>query len=143
MTKEWDKYKLRECSDAEDDHEAAAEPAKEADAFDLLEAKMRATRSGPSQTDELQSYLRGTSFGEISNPIQWWLHDDQSKRWPHLSRFAVNILSIPAMSAKPERVFSGSRRTMSWDRVQISPKLLEATECQKDWKRSGVLSGPL
>ena len=31
--------------------------------------------------------------------------------------FAIDILSIPAMSAEPERVFSGCRRTITWQRI--------------------------
>jgi hypothetical protein len=52
---------------------------------------------------------------------------------------AINILSIPLMSDKPERVFSGARRTVSWDRGQIEPGTVEMRECLKHWKRCGVL----
>jgi len=52
---------------------------------------------------------------------------------------AIDILSIPAMSAEPERVFSGGRRTVSWDRTQMTAETLEMRECLKHWKRSGVL----
>jgi len=43
------------------------------------------------------------------------------------------------MSDKPERVFSGGRRTISWDRSKISPEIVEEIECLKDWKKQGVL----
>jgi hypothetical protein len=52
---------------------------------------------------------------------------------------AIDILSIPAMSAEPERVFSGARRTVSWERAQMDPETLEMTECLKHWKKSGIL----
>ena len=52
---------------------------------------------------------------------------------------AIDILSILAMSAEPERVFSGARRTISWERGQMDPKTLEITECLKHWKKSGIL----
>lgn len=52
---------------------------------------------------------------------------------------AIDVLSIPAMSSEPERVFSGGRRTVSWDRTQMSPETLEITECLKHWKRSSIL----
>jgi hypothetical protein len=52
---------------------------------------------------------------------------------------AIDILSIPAMSDKPERCFSGARRTVSWDRGQIEPEPLEMIKCLKDWKSSGIL----
>ncbi len=31
---------------------------------------------------------------------------------------AIDILLIPPMSDEPERVFSGARRTVTWDRGQ-------------------------
>ena len=52
---------------------------------------------------------------------------------------AINILSIPPMSDKPERVFSGARRTVSWDRGQLELETIEMRECLKHWKRSGIL----
>ena len=63
----------------------------------------------------------------------------QRQRWPRLLYMAINILSIPAMSDEPERVFSGARRTISWERGQMEPETLKMTECLKHWKRSGIL----
>ena len=37
------------------------------------------------------------------------------------------------MSAEVEHVFSGSRRTISWDRTRLSVKILEMLECLKHW----------
>jgi hypothetical protein len=43
------------------------------------------------------------------------------------------------MSAKVERIFSGARYTVSWDRTQIIAETLEIVEYLKHWKRSGIL----
>jgi hypothetical protein len=53
---------------------------------------------------------------------------------------AIDILSIPPMSDEPERVFSGARRTVTWDRGQIEAETIELRECLKHWKRSGILN---
>ena len=53
---------------------------------------------------------------------------------------AIDILSIPAMSDEPERVFSGARRTVSWDRGQMKAKTLEQVECLKHWKQTRISS---
>jgi len=53
---------------------------------------------------------------------------------------AIDILSIPPMSDEPERVFSGARRTVSWDRGQMELETIERRECLKHWKKSGILS---
>jgi hypothetical protein len=44
---------------------------------------------------------------------------------------AIDILSIPAISDKPERVFSGARRTVSWDRGKIEAETLEESRMFK------------
>ncbi|CEJ83175.1 Putative TPR repeat protein [[Torrubiella] hemipterigena] len=62
---------------------------------------------------------------------------------PELSRMAVDILSVPAMSAEPERVFSGARRTISWDRCQLGAQTIKKGECMKSWIKSGITKGNL
>ena len=54
---------------------------------------------------------------------------------------AIDILSIPAMSAEAERVFSGARRTISWTRCRLGATVIEQTECLKSWIREIVKSG--
>ena len=54
---------------------------------------------------------------------------------------AIDILSIPSMSAEAERVFSGARRTISWDRVLLGSTNIECTECLKSWLQSNITAG--
>ena len=63
--------------------------------------------------------------------LQWWLLDAQQDRFPVLSKFALEVLSIPAMSDEPERVFSGERRTVSWERMSLSKDNIKRTACIK------------
>jgi hypothetical protein len=63
--------------------------------------------------------------------LAWWCQDTQRQRWPRLSLIAIDILSIPAMSAEPERVFSRARRTVTWDKGQMVPETIEWRECLK------------
>jgi hypothetical protein len=44
---------------------------------------------------------------------------------------AIDILSIPLMSDKLERVFSEARRTVIWDKGQIELETIEMRECLK------------
>ena len=61
-------------------------------------------------------------------------------RYPRLSLMAFDILSVPAMSDEPERVFSGARRTITWDKAQMEPNTIEMRECLKHWKKSKILN---
>ena len=53
---------------------------------------------------------------------------------------ALDILSIPAMSDEPERVFSEACHTVSWEKSQLDVQTLEHIECLKHWKWSGILN---
>jgi hypothetical protein len=79
-----------------------------------------------------------TPRGQTS--LQWWLETAQRLAYPNLSRMAADILSIPAMSAEPERVFSGARRTIDWSRMRLGVHIIEAGECLKSWVKSGIIS---
>jgi hypothetical protein len=121
-------------------YDKAKEP-KELDEFDqLVEDMCTATR--PKSADEYEDYNSQDSFKLPKNMIalEWWCQDAQTTRWPRLSRMAIEILSIPPMSDEPERVFSGARRTVSWDRGQIEVDTIECRECLKHWKNSGILN---
>jgi hypothetical protein len=51
---------------------------------------------------------------------------------PHRpTTMAINILSIPAISDEPERVFLRIRRTVLWKRAQIKIKNLKKVKCLK------------
>ena len=45
------------------------------------------------------------------------------------------------MLAEPERVFSGCRHTITWQRMKLGVKVVEEGECLKSWMRSGVVAG--
>jgi len=54
---------------------------------------------------------------------------------------AIDILSIPAMSAESERVFSGARRTITWERHRLGAEVVEQSECLKSWIRLAIKDG--
>lgn len=119
---------------------APLEPERELDAFDKI-AKKLGSYTRPASQDEFEDYCSGELYNIGKLPaLKWWCHKEQRKRWPRLSYMAIDILSIPAMSDEPERVFSGARRTVSWDRAQMEAETLEIVECLKHWKRSGILN---
>ncbi len=112
------------------------------DAYDRIikdRKKIARPLTRPTSEDEFEDYCSGESC-DIGNTsaLEWWCQDQQRKRWPRLSYMAIDILSIPGMSDEPERVFSGSRRTISWDRAQLEAKTIEELECSKHWERSGI-----
>jgi hypothetical protein len=94
----------------------------------------------PASQDQFEDYNAESPYEIRTSALTWWCQDQQQKRWPRLSYMAIDILSIPAMSDEPERVFSGARRTISWERAQMEPPTIEMVECIKHWKKSGILT---
>jgi hypothetical protein len=88
----------------------------------------------PQCQDELEDFVSQEPY-DISpaSTLSWWNQETQKQRFPQLSTLAHEILSIPAMSDEPERIFSAARRTISWERAQIKPIILEQMECIKYW----------
>jgi hypothetical protein len=61
------------------------------------------------------------------------------KRFPNLSQMALDILSIPVMSADPECLFSGAKITISDRRCRLGMPTIQALECLKSWL--GIIKG--
>jgi hypothetical protein len=127
--------------DAHSHHLLDDEEDKDLDAFDRISRKLQnCTR--PSSQDEYEDYISCDPYDITpTTALSWWLQEQQRKRWPKLSQMAIDILSMPAMSDEPERVFSGARRTISWERAQLDANQVEKGECLKHWLKSDILKG--
>ncbi|KAF6528364.1 hypothetical protein HZS61_008666 [Fusarium oxysporum f. sp. conglutinans] len=111
------------------------------DEYDLLARELDVVSLSMSELDEYDAFTTQPPIVIDCSPLSWWLREEQQQTYPRLSRMAVDILSIPAMSAEPERVFSGARRTISWDRCQLGSRTIERGECMKSWIKSGITQG--
>ena len=57
--------------------------------------------------DDLDRYLRRDVEDELPlGPLKYWIDHADDMRQRELSKMAIDIFSIPAMSADPERLFS-------------------------------------
>ena len=89
--------------------------------------------------DEMERYLANEapiSIGGIS-AREWWLSAPQKAQFPLLSRMAVDLLSIPAMSSEAERVFSATKKTIHQGRWSLKANTIEALKCLKSWFQAG------
>jgi len=87
--------------------------------------------------DEYDQYCKTECVYGYDSALDWWLEPAQQKAYPQLSRMALDILSLPAMSSDPERAFSAAKITLSDRRNKIGIQMLEYLECLKSW------TGPL
>ena len=87
-----------------------------------------------SQGDELERYLRTgmvMPFEEI-DVLQWWKQHE--KDFPVLSKFARDVLTIPVSTISSESAFSLSGRILDNRRMSLTPEMVEALTCLKDWE---------
>ena len=83
--------------------------------------------------DEFDNYVNGeqvplTNWSD-HNIFEWWLHAP----FPSLRQWAFDLLSVPAMSAEVERVFSQTRRLITNDRNRLGSEMVEQLACMKHW----------
>ncbi|TVY74496.1 Zinc finger BED domain-containing protein RICESLEEPER 2 [Fusarium oxysporum f. sp. cubense] len=83
--------------------------------------------------DEYERHCNSERVYGFTSALAWWLEETQQKNYPNLSKMAVDILSIPAMSAEPERLFSGAKITITDRRNRLGSDVVEALECLKSW----------
>jgi hypothetical protein len=51
---------------------------------------------------------------------------------------ALDILSIPSMSAESEQVFSGTCRQIMFDRSRLNGSSIRRAECLKSWIKNDI-----
>lgn len=86
--------------------------------------------------DKYDAYCVAPSLPkEPSNLIQYW--DGQAAISPSLSQMALDLLSIPAMTAECECVFSSAKILISDRRNRLKDDIIEASECLNYWYRRG------
>ena len=90
--------------------------------------------------DELDHYLGlgPVPLDDEIAAIDWWISSDQQKKYPLLSKMAIDIYSIPPMSAEPERVFSQTKLIITDLRNRLQMDAIEVLQCLKSWFRIGI-----
>jgi hypothetical protein len=89
-------------------------------------------------TDEYFRYIREPPVPQDhikQGACSWWLEERQQQLYPNLSKMALDILTIPAMSAAPERLFSLANITISDRCNRLHSDTTEAIECLKSWRK--------
>ena len=59
--------------------------------------------------DKYEDFIKTKPISIQGMALQWQLNPTRKADYPRLSQMAIDILSIPSMSAEAERVFSGGR----------------------------------
>ena len=76
----------------------------------------------------------------VTDVVQYWFGKSMDPRWRDLAKMALDYLTVPAMSAEPECVFSAAKLTLSDCRCRMGDDAVEALECLKSWQRDGLIA---
>lgn len=102
--------------------------------------------------DEYEHYCKQPQI-KVQDARKWWMEASQQQLYPNLSQMALDILSIPGMSAEPERTFSATKLIITDIRTRLSIKMIQALACLKSWYKlkelgfiladiEGIFAGP-
>jgi hAT family C-terminal dimerisation region len=104
------------------------------------ERKRLAVTQLPANLDMLHCFQQEAQIHPVRDVVGWWYDRLHDPHWKDLARMALTYLTLPAMSAEPERVFSGAKITLSDRRCRMGDDVLEAVECLKSWQRDGMIA---
>ncbi len=94
----------------------------------------------PGNEDEFEKFVNSPPRPMTTRtPLEWWCREEQRIEYPRLHQLAIDVLSVPAMSDDPERVFSCARRTISWDRSRLTADTIEKLQCMSNWVRNDLI----
>lgn len=112
--------------------------------FESIRSSLQVAKTTVStDNDDFESFIHRDAILIDCTALEWWCQLAQRSRYPRLSQMAIDILSIPPESADVERVFSGCRRTLSWDRARMTIENLEMVECVGNWQAEGIVQQQL
>jgi hypothetical protein len=136
----WSKeYKNRHAQTQSQAKILTSEHTDEPDEYDLIGRELDVIMLSTLGKDEYEHFANDQPIFITTSALAWWSSQPQRLAYPRLSQMAIDLLSIPAMSAEAERVFSGARRQISWDRARLGGELIERMECLKHWLTKKVL----
>jgi hypothetical protein len=75
------------------------------------------------------------TYHNDGNAVRYWM--TMAPKYPQLSRFAIDILTIPALSCECERLFSELGDLLEPKRCAISGELLAALQLIRSWTWAG------
>jgi hypothetical protein len=105
-------------------------PLHELDEFEAWATPHNYYSSQAVTVDDYEAYKSSPAI-PINDVIGWWR--DHQTTYPKLSQMAFDLLSIPAMSAECERVFSLAKLVITTQRHGLSDSTIEAIQCMKNW----------
>jgi hypothetical protein len=94
---------------------------------------------GGLDLDEYEQWQRGIEDADasVTDPYEYW-HIRRLK-YPRLSRMALDLLTVPPMSAECERLFSTTGRMVTKSRNRLDASTIGLCQTLRSWLRAGLI----
>lgn len=92
------------------------------------------------EVDEYAIWIERAQEKEIYQPLEYWTSSNARSQWPRLSRLAIDIFTIPAMSDDPERTFSSAGLMVRPHRGSLKADTITETQCLKNWLKNEAVT---
>jgi hypothetical protein len=79
-----------------------------------------------SDLDLFQTRLIYPQDLDVANPLEWW--NRHQLEYPVSYLMALDLFSVPGMSAECERVFSQTKKMITDERNRLAPEVVEANQ---------------
>jgi hypothetical protein len=100
-----------------------------------LESMLGAHIQKVTHTDAFLNYIHSPPIQGNVDILNWWLTTGPIE----LRQFALDVISIPAMSAEAERVFSSAKKLLTPERNALTTEALEVLECLRNWWMGDII----
>ncbi|CAN0838908.1 Zinc finger BED domain-containing protein RICESLEEPER 2 [Linum grandiflorum] len=121
-----------------DDGNVPASRRKEGTNAEFMKKKVESISRGSRKVSksELEKYMSNDEDLNASNYdiLGWWMRNEM--RYPILSAMARDILAVPITTVASESTFSTGGRILDSFRTSLTPTIVEALICARDWIKS-------
>lgn len=141
MKQLWKDYECMPIGQAVDKVASITTSGLELSGLEAYRARFQAKKRSLTPPLDLDSYDAWTKLepeDDCEDPIAYWVAE--SSRRPRLAKMALDILTIPAMSSEPERIFSLAGIMATDRRSKLKADTIEACQCLKSWDHYNVIS---
>jgi hypothetical protein len=83
-----------------------------------------------------QSYVR-PGDPDVRDPIAYWISNQDE--FPKLSRMALDVMTVPAMSAECERLFSAVGLMVTPLRTRLDASTIGTIQSLRSWLQAGLI----
>jgi hypothetical protein len=107
--------------------------------FDRYRNRYRQSQPSAAQADEYIRWQASVSGSDkdVADPVEYWVL--KRFEYPRLSRMALDVMTVPAMSSECERLFSATGLMVTPLRNRLDAGTIGLIQTLRSWLRAGII----